>query len=117
MNAEPSAVTSAHLRISPSGDFVFNLPYASSGSAQWTFTPTGTYTTAALIEALKRGNIYVGIDTANYPTGEASGTFLQASGSQTFTAPAAPPVLPAGAPGAPSSLATRARRRLSMADT
>ena len=29
-----SAVTSAHLRIGPSGDFVFTLPYASSGGAQ-----------------------------------------------------------------------------------
>ena len=86
-----SAVTSAHLRISPSGDFVFNLPYASSGSAQWTFAPTGNYTTAALIEALKRGNIYVGIDTGKYPTGEVKGSFIQGTGSRVFSPPAAPP--------------------------
>ena len=88
-----SAVTSAHLRISPGGDFVFNLPYASSGSAQWTFTPTGTYTTAALIEALKKGSIYVGIDTAKYPTGEVKGSFIQGTGSRVFTPPAAPPTV------------------------
>lgn len=88
-----SAVTSAHLRISPSGDFVFTLPYASSGSAQWTFAPTGNYTTAALIEALKTGNIYVGIDTGKYPTGEVKGSFIQGAGSRVFSPPAAPPAV------------------------
>jgi len=86
-----SAVTSAHLRISPSGDFVFNLPYSSSGNAQWTFLPTGNYTSDALVEALKRGNIYVGIDTSNYPTGEVRGSFIQGVGSRTFTPPPAAP--------------------------
>ncbi len=86
-----STVTSAHLRISPSGDFVFNLPYASSGSAQWTFTPTGNYTTATLIEALKKGSIYVGIDTGKYPTGEVKGSFIQGTGSRVFSPPPAAP--------------------------
>ncbi len=88
-----AAVTSAHLRINPSGDFVFTLPYASSGSAQWTFVPTGSYTSAALREALRTGNIYVGIDTGNYPTGEVRGSFIVGTGSRTFTPPAAAPAV------------------------
>jgi uncharacterized protein (DUF1800 family) len=88
-----TAVTSAHLRISPSGDFVFTLPYTSSGTAQWLFFPTGNYSSGALLAALKSGNIFVGIDTARYPTGEVRGTFIQGSGSATFTAPAAPPAV------------------------
>ena len=86
-----SAVTSAHLRISPSGDFVFTLPYASSGNTQWMFFPVGNYSSGALLSALKSGNLYVGIDTARYPTGEVRGAFIQGSGSTNFTAPAAPP--------------------------
>ncbi len=88
-----SPVTSAHLRIGPSGDFVFTLPYASSGTAQWTFTPVAGYSSSALLTALRSGNIYVGIDTATYPTGEVRGTFIQGSGTSSFTAPAAPPAV------------------------
>ena len=86
-----SAVTSAHLRIGPSGDFVFTLPYAATGSAQWLFAPVGNHTSTQLREALRTGNIYVGIDTARYPQGEVRGTFVQGAGSRTFTVPAAPP--------------------------
>jgi uncharacterized protein (DUF1800 family) len=88
-----SAVTSAHLRIGPSGDYVFNLPVASSGSSQWLFTPTGNHTAASLLAALRSGNIFLGIDTARYPTGEVRGTFIQGAGSPTFTAPAAAPAV------------------------
>ncbi len=86
-----SPVTSAHLRIGPSGDFVFTLPYAASGNAQWLFLPTASYTSAQLLTALKTGNIFVGIDTAQYPTGEVRGSFIVGTGSRTFTTPAAPP--------------------------
>ena len=89
----------AHLQIGSTGDYVLNLPPGQVSSLYWTLTPVGTYTVANLVAALQSGNLYVGIDTANYPTGEASGTFLQATGSQTFTAPPAPPALPTGAPG------------------
>jgi uncharacterized protein (DUF1800 family) len=88
-----TGVTSAHLRISPSGDFVFNLPYTSSGTAQWLFLPTGSYTSAALIAALKSGNIYVGIDTARYPSGEVRGSFIQGAGTASFSPPTAPPTV------------------------
>jgi uncharacterized protein (DUF1800 family) len=88
-----STVTSAHLRIGPSGDFVFTLPYATTGSAQWLFTPVGNYSTAALLDALKTGNIYVGIDTSTYPAGEVRGTFVRGTGSNTFAAPPPPPAI------------------------
>ncbi|MDB6168538.1 MAG: hypothetical protein JWM88_1402 [Verrucomicrobia bacterium] len=95
-----SAEVVAHLQIGTTGDYVFNLPSGQVSAATWTFSPTGVYSSADLFNALKSGNLYVGIDTANYPTGEARGTFVAGAGSQAFTAPAAPPVLPAGAPGA-----------------
>lgn len=88
-----SAVTSAHLRIGPSGDFVFTLPYASSGTAQWLLLPTGNHSNAALLAALRSGNIYVGVDTAKYPAGEVRGTFIQGAGSAVFSPPAAPPAV------------------------
>ena len=88
-----SGVVSAHLRISPSGDFVFNLPYDSSGTAHWLFSPTGNYSSAQLLEALKNGNIYVGLDTATFPQGEVRGTFVQGAGSQVFTPPPPPPTV------------------------
>jgi uncharacterized protein (DUF1800 family) len=86
-----SSEVSAHLRISPSGDFVFNLPRGQVTTVQWTFAPTGLYSSTDLLNALKAGNIYVGIDTTNYPNGEVSGTFVLGAGSQDFTAPPAPP--------------------------
>ena len=95
-----SALTGAHLQIGPSGDFVLDLPTGQATNVPWAFQPRGTYTSAALLEALRSGNIYVGLDTANNPAGEVRGTFIVASGSQDFTAPAAPPALPAGLPTA-----------------
>ena len=86
----------AHLKVGGSGQdgpYVFNLPYGQANGAQWTFTPTGQFSAADLIAALKAGNIYVGIDSAQYPNGEVRGNFIQSTGSQTFTAPAAPPAL------------------------
>ncbi len=88
-----SAITSAHLRIGPSGDYVFNLPLSATGSGQWLFSPVGNYTSAQLRDALRSGNIFVGIDTARYPQGEVRGTFIQGAGSRTFTVPPAPPAV------------------------
>ncbi|HUR57769.1 MAG TPA: DUF1800 family protein [Opitutaceae bacterium] len=88
-----SSVTSVHLRIGPSGDFVFTLPYSTTGSAQWIFAPVGNHSSAALLEALRTGNIYVGIDTSSYPSGEVRGTFLRGTGSIAFTPPLAPPAV------------------------
>ena len=105
-----SALTGSHLQIGPSGDFVLDLPTGQATNVTWAFQPRGTYTSAALLEALKSGNIYVGLDTANNPSGEVRGTFIVGSGAQNFVAPAAPPALPAGLP-----TATEAARFLTQA--
>jgi uncharacterized protein (DUF1800 family) len=89
-----SAVTNAYLVLGPNEDFVFNLGTASQvNGAQWTFAPTGQHSTAALLAALKSGNIAVRLDTARFPTGEVKGAFIIGSGSQSFVAPAAPPAV------------------------
>jgi uncharacterized protein (DUF1800 family) len=88
-----SAQVSAHLRVAPTGDYLIGLPSGQVSGAQWTFSPVGPYSSADLLNALKSGNVYVGIDTANYPQGEVRGTFLQGAGSRAFTPPAPPPAI------------------------
>ena len=88
-----STQITAHLTIGASEDYVFNLPQGQVTGAQWNFVPTGPYSVADLVAAIKSGNISVRIDTAKYPTGEVKGTFIQGTGSRTFVAPAAAPDL------------------------
>lgn len=88
-----SAETAARLRTGPTGDFVLTLPNGPVANALWTFAPTGRYTGAELLAALRAGGIAVGIDSARYPTGELRGTFVASAGSPTFTAPAAAPAV------------------------
>ena len=89
-----SPLTNAYLVLGSNEDFVFSLGTAGQVTgAQWTFAPTGQYTSAALLAALKSGNISVRLDTAKFPTGEVKGSFIQGTGSRTFTAPAAPPAV------------------------
>lgn len=101
VNVSYSDLTSAeqapHLTAGPPGgssNFVFNLDYPGQVINQvWTFSPAGTYSSADLLAALKAGNIYVEIGSQNYPAGELTGQFVQASGSQTFVAPSPPPAI------------------------
>ena len=88
-----STQITAHLTIGASEDYVFNLPQGQVTGAQWNFVPTGLYSVADLVAAIKSGNISVRIDTAKYPTGEVKGTFIQGTGSRTFVAPAAAPAI------------------------
>ena len=91
-----SAEITAHLTVGgtgANGTFVFALPTGQVTDRLWTFTPTGTFSTGALLTALKTGNLYVEIDTGTYPNGELGGQFVLGSGSQTFTPPPAPPVV------------------------
>ncbi|MCX6954959.1 MAG: DUF1800 family protein [Verrucomicrobia bacterium] len=83
----------AHLVIGANEDYIFTLPQGQVNGAQWFFSPTGPYSSAALLDALKSGNISVRIDTAKYPAGEVKGSFIQGSGSSTFVAPTAPPTV------------------------
>jgi uncharacterized protein (DUF1800 family) len=86
-----STQVTAHLTIGSTEDYVFNLPQGQVIGAQWTFTPTGPYSSTALLDALKSGNISVRIDTAKFPSGEVKGTFIAGAGSRVFTAPASVP--------------------------
>ena len=108
-----SAQTSAHLQLGASRDYVLNLPAGQVTGRIWTFTPSGAYTTNDLINALNSGNLAVGLDSARFPNGELRGNFVAATGSQAFTAPAAPPALPANALTRPTS--TDAARFLTQA--
>ncbi len=86
----------AHLAIggdTNNGTYVLTLPDGQVTSLPWTPAPTGTYSSLQVAEAVLSGNLYVEIDSANYPGGELGGQFIGAAGSQTFTAPApAPPI-------------------------
>jgi uncharacterized protein (TIGR03437 family) len=83
------------------GGILFDLddgPREANGTFRWTFTNTGTLTSAQIIAALKTGRLYVNIHSSRYPGGEIRGHYRLASGSQTFTPPAPPPPLPNGTP-------------------
>lgn len=108
-----SGQAGAHLFLGDStsaGDYVLNLPLGQVTGVQWDIQSTGTYSAAQILDALKSGRIYVGIDTANYPAGELRGSFLSAAGSQAFVAPAAPPAVSTSA-----MTATDAARLLTQA--
>ena len=107
----------AHLDIGTPGStstYVFNLSQGQVSDQEWTFAPAGPYSSSALVSALQSGNIYVEIDSANYPAGELTGSLTLAAGSQNFQAPGAPPALPASALGGPTD-ATNAVRLLTQA--
>jgi uncharacterized protein (DUF1800 family) len=97
-----SAQTSAHLQLGASRDYVLNLPLGQVSDRTWTFAPSGAFTTNDLINALNSGNIFVGLDSAKNPGAELRGNFVSATGSQAFTAPAAPPTLPAATFASPT---------------
>jgi uncharacterized protein (DUF1800 family) len=79
----------AHLVIN--GVFVQGVPPGQVNGSVWVFQPTGTYSAADLVAAIKAGRVYVSIDTSGYPAGELTGTFLKSSGSGVFTVPPASP--------------------------
>jgi uncharacterized protein (DUF1800 family) len=84
----------AHLAIGGdmnNGTFVFNLPNGQVSNLEWTPTASGAYSAAQIISALQNGNLYVEIDTSQYPSGELGGPFIAGTGSQGFTPPPAPP--------------------------
>jgi len=96
-----SPQTVAYLRLSQAGEdgaYLIKLPNGQLSSIDWNITATGTYSAADIVAAIKAGKVYLDVETTAYPAGELRGTFLASTGSQTFTAPPAPPSLPAGAP-------------------
>ena len=94
-----SAEVVAHLELGTPGSggtVVLGLIPGQVGSQTWSITPSGQYSAAQIVAALQSGQIFVEVDSANYPAGELFGSFVAAAASQTFVAPAAPPALSAG---------------------
>ena len=61
------------------------------GSLVWNIVPVGPLGVADIQEIIKEGKAYINIHSVNYPSGEINGHFSPANGTQTFTAPPAPP--------------------------
>lgn len=97
-----ATLTAAHIH-APDGQIVFDLDTATpaaDGSMTWTIVTTGVWTRAQILAALRAGQCYLNLHTANYPNGEIKGFFRLANGSTTFTPPPPPPALPSGPPSA-----------------
>jgi uncharacterized protein (DUF1800 family) len=89
-----SPQTVAYIRLGQPGDngpFLYRLDNGQVNNLDRSIDPEGIYSAADILQALKEGRLYVSIESALNPTGELSGSFVRSSGSQTFTAPAAPP--------------------------
>jgi uncharacterized protein (DUF1800 family) len=71
--------------------YLKNLPLGQVTGSSWSITAAGQYSAADILNAIKTGQLGIEIDSATFPAGELTGTFVTAAGSQTFTAPAAPP--------------------------
>jgi len=97
-----SGLTGSHIH-APDGTIVFDIDDAApaqDGSRTWTLAPAGAWTVQQILDALRAGQCYINLHTANYPSGEIKGFFRLANGSTTFTPPPAPPPLPSGPPSA-----------------
>ncbi len=74
----------------PQGEIIFDIDVATpqpDGSYVWSIAPTGTFSAADCVTAIKQGYAYINIHTATYPNGEIRGNFRLAAASQTFTPP------------------------------
>jgi len=111
-----SAQAGAHLVLGAAGGngtFVLDLPRGQVNGAFWNFGPRGPFSTNDIVAGLLRGDISVQIDTANFPAGEIRSALAPTRGSIAFSAPAAPPALPAGTLASPTQ--TDAARFLTQA--
>lgn len=62
------------------------------GSYLWNFIPTGSLSVSDIQQILIEGKASIEIQSDAYPGGELGGHFTRVTGTQVFTAPAAPPV-------------------------
>jgi uncharacterized protein (DUF1800 family) len=91
-----SPQTVAYLRLGVPGDngaYLFRLPNGQVINERWDFNATGGLTSAQLREALRNGQIYLSIETANYPTGEIAGSLLRHTGTLEFVEPEPRPLV------------------------
>jgi uncharacterized protein (DUF1800 family) len=65
------------------------------GSWLWVFDTSASapFTVAQIVNFIQTGQTYINVHSSKYPNGEIKGTFILATGSQTFTPPPAPPVI------------------------
>ncbi|MCX6952879.1 MAG: DUF1800 family protein [Verrucomicrobia bacterium] len=92
-----SPQTVAYLRIGNPGEVgteVLRLPPGQFTGQRWDFPTAGELTSAAILQAIRDGRLFLSIESANYPAGELKGTFIQNTATLAFTPPAAPPALP-----------------------
>jgi uncharacterized protein (DUF1800 family) len=75
------------------GTYVLNLPDGQVNNLQWTVTGVGQYSAAQVIAALTSGNLFVEIDSAQFPGGELGGQFISGAGSKNFIAPPPAPAI------------------------
>jgi uncharacterized protein (DUF1800 family) len=75
------------------GTYVLNLPDGQVSNLQWTPTAAGAYSASQVVAALTSGNLFVEIDSSQYPSGELGGPFITSLGSQVFIPPSSPPAL------------------------
>ncbi len=81
-----------------SGPSVLSLPLNQINDLTWTFSPTGDFTVAEIAQAIRDGELYVSIQTQDFPGGEIRGHFSFADGSLVPPAPLPAPPLPGGPP-------------------
>lgn len=99
VNNLSSDVTSAYLRYGEPneiGEYLQRIPVDGSATT-WRLRPGANYTVADLVEGLQSGLIYLGIETADYPTGEVRGHFIRSVGTSEFTPPPDPSPAPTAA--------------------
>ena len=92
-----SPQTVAYLRLGTLGEVgveVLRLPNGQVAGQRWEFPTEGALTSAAIVQAIKEGRIFLSIESANYPAGELRGAFIQNNATLAFSTPAAPPALP-----------------------
>jgi uncharacterized protein (DUF1800 family) len=69
------------------------------GTWLWVIKPRGAYTAEQIVDHIKNptgmGAVYFNVHSTAYTSGEIRGDLKRLQGSQTFTAPAAPPAAPA----------------------
>jgi uncharacterized protein (DUF1800 family) len=80
----------AHLAIGGdmnNGTYVLNLPDGQVTNLQWTPTGAGQYSASQVVAALTSGNLFIEIDSSQFPGGELGGQFITGAGSKIFTPP------------------------------
>ena len=99
-----TGITGRHLHSGADGGLIVydidDFQPGPDGAFTWNIVPVAGITdkdgdndsdAADIVKLIENGDCYINIHTANYPAGEIRGYFRLAAGSQSFTAPPAPP--------------------------